>query len=103
MVGSLAGDEVRRHLPCCFSAVRLWYFVSASARAGRAFSTVHVPCPVALIRFSMAVVTSTRRKDEGRRDDGESKPAEGRPTEARQGFAKATHPCGSGKRRSFRS
>lgn len=68
----------------------------------RPYSTVRVPCTVALTRVSGVAATSMRWKGEESRDVRESKPAECHPTETRQGSVNLTCPQGSGKDRSVR-
>lgn len=68
----------------------------------RAYSTVHVSCPVALTCASVLAATNTRWKDKGRVDDGESKPVEGFLRETRQGCTKTPQPCLPGNGRNAR-
>lgn len=68
----------------------------------RAYSTIRVPCSVALTLASSVAVTSFRWKLKESGDEKESEPAEDRPTETRQDFAKTLRPRGSGKGRGSR-
>lgn len=83
---------------------QLGYAAVSRIRQGleMAYSTVRLPCPVALTCVPVVAAMSIRAKGEGSGDEKESKLFEDRPTRARQGFAKVSRPPVSGMGRSSR-